>query len=180
MINRLKEQKGFTLSELMVALVISSIILMPLFDLYINSNKMSTYIWRQSILLEESQNIFSKIIEGNKGNRKGLKHASQYNIPLNPIISGRTAPDSVAFKVGSQIIGYYWASDGNLYMVDNLSNVNAPTSGGNIVLKNVELFSIQKNTTTNILTVILKTSVPTQTGMKTGGTFKTKVLPRGI
>lgn len=159
----ISNENGLTLIEVIMALSLSVMLLVPLSTMWIDSTRDSKYAWEQTLDMSDAQKVFTEIIEGSKGNRIGLKHATAYQI----------SSEGIAFAVEEVILGYYH-SNNNLYKITDLENVDDPLTGGEVILESVESFEVTP--TDGLLYVVLKT----QKHLGVGSTFETKVRLRRL
>ncbi|MHB1419736.1 MAG: prepilin-type N-terminal cleavage/methylation domain-containing protein [Bacillota bacterium] len=138
----IKDQKGMTLVELVVAMAILGLIFVSMMNVFDISVQLGYKLSAQSLTQLNAQDTLNQMIDGFTYN-----HESISGIRSALDINNDRAHSAVGYLTNSKNVSYYLnESDSSLYRVvtdPDLSGVAvANTTGGSVVLRYVKTFSI--------------------------------------
>lgn len=175
----LVDNRGLTLIELMVAITMAIIVLMPIYELLITGNKVQIKAFDQADLQEKTQLILNQLVEG-KGSGElrvgGLREAKSTQVGVNQA-------KGIAFVAGNKRITYY-LKDNKIYYKEDSPSEGIPAvadEGGATVLENVTSFVIEKSEVSpgqNLYKISINAGKAVPNAGKNEVTMSTMVRPR--
>lgn len=164
------DEKGMTLVEVVVVIVIVGLLMGPLLSLFSQGYRLSAQATGQSQIQNEANRVLAEICEGNApAGRPGLLQAEAVAV----------SPVGLALRSGGQVVTYYLAS-GSIYR--KVAAVTGPLrvdpSGGEAILSGVKSFTVGPGGL--LYSLRLEMEHPNPDGTVNRFTLQTAVRPRNL
>lgn len=171
-----RNNRGFTLVEVMVVVAIIGLISVPIYDIYLRGWQVNTKTFRQTNAQDVAVKVMEEICDGftNNGVRvEGLRGAGA-------VTYDSTGYKRFAYLSGTNVVSYY-LNAGVLYrnVHPYSGSVVINETGGVQIAGNVKNFMVKPDSG-KLVSIILEIGQGSDVNTKSDITLATKILPRNL
>ncbi|AOQ23180.1 hypothetical protein MTAT_17100 [Moorella thermoacetica] len=171
-----RNNKGFTLVEVMVVIAIIGLISVPIYDIYLRGWQVNTKTFRQTNAQDAAVKVLEEICDGfmnNSARVQGLRGAGA-------VTYDSTEYNRFAYLAGTSVVSYY-LNDDVLYrsVLPYTGSVVINETGGVQIAGNVKNF-IVKPDSGKLVSITLVIGQGSDVNTKNDITLATKILPRNL